>query len=220
MALIWLFGTDLARLSTWSETLDEAGHDHGILPLSALAASAQVPADLCLYDLGPRGDADASVLRDAMMAHGSAKFIALTARPHAAEGLGLLRAGVRGYANRLAGSKVVQAIVDAVLADEVWAGREVTEHLLQQALSTPAVQVAEGEQLLAELTPREAEVALAVAAGHSNKVIALDSGVSERTIKAQLNSIFRKTGVRNRVQLALALSRLQPNAAGHRISNA
>ncbi|MCB1801989.1 MAG: response regulator transcription factor [Gammaproteobacteria bacterium] len=220
MALIWLFGTDLARLSQWSATLDAAGHDHGILPLSALAASAKVSADLCLFDLGPRGDAEQSVLRDAVKAHGSSRFIALSARPHATEGLALLRAGVRGYANRLAAGKVIQAVVDAVLADEVWAGREVTEHLLQQALATPVAEIPEGEQLLAALTPREAEVALAVATGHSNKVIALDSGVSERTIKAQLNSIFRKTGVRNRVQLALALSHLQPNPAGHRISNA
>lgn len=220
MALIWLFGSDLTRLSHWSEALDAAAHDHGILPLSSLAANAQVPADLCLFDLGPRGDADSAVLTQAIDAHAASRFVALTARPHAAEGLALLRAGVRGYVNRLAGARVIEAVVDGVLGGDIWAGPEVTDHLLQQALSMPTDQAIAGEQVLAQLTPRETEVAMGVAAGHSNKVIALDSGVSERTIKAQLNSIFRKTGIRNRVQLALALAQIRPNAQGHRISNA
>ena len=45
-----------------------------------------------------------------------------------------------------------------------------------------------------------------VAAGQSNKMIAAEAGITERTVKTHLNNIFRKTGVRNRVQLALAVN--------------
>ena len=71
-----------------------------------------------------------------------------------------------------------------------------------------------------QLTAREAGIARQVAAGHSNKVIAADSGISERTVKAHLNSIFRKTGIRNRVQLALAVSQAISPARGlHAVSS-
>lgn len=68
------------------------------------------------------------------------------------------------------------------------------------------------------MTAREMEVAEQVAAGYSNKLIAAEAGITERTVKAHLNSIFRKTGIRNRVQLALAIS--QANEGSAHLSNA
>ncbi|MCB1790960.1 MAG: response regulator transcription factor [Gammaproteobacteria bacterium] len=221
MALIWLSGGDLGQLSRWSDVLHSLSHESGIVPRASLDGAAHVTADVCVYDLGQRGDADPTHLLHAVRHHASTRFIALTARPAPLEGLTLLRGGVRGYTNRLANPKVIEAVVDSVLTGEIWAGREVTDHLLQMALAQPSQQaVNAGEELLARLTPRETEVAMSVAAGRSNKAIAVDSGVSERTIKAQLNSIFRKTGVQNRVQLAIALSSLAATAKGQRLSSA
>ncbi|MCB1725768.1 MAG: response regulator transcription factor [Chromatiaceae bacterium] len=219
MALVWLFGPDLSRLAYWSDALHAAAHDAGIVPSSSLSANATVTADVCIYDLGPRRHADIGALLSAVEHHAGPRFVAMSARPDAEEGLALLRGGVRGYVNRMANARVLEAVVEDVVAGEIWAGREVTDHLLKLALSPSAAGPDGGEALLAQLTPREAEVALGVAAGHSNKVIASGHGVSERTVKAQLNSIFRKTGIRNRVQLALALSRNRPNP-GRRLSNA
>ncbi|RZV48239.1 MAG: response regulator transcription factor, partial [Pseudomonadales bacterium] len=94
---------------------------------------------------------------------------------------------------------------------------QVTDYLLKVALAEKTKASAPKESLLGQLTAREAGIAKQVAAGHSNKVIAADSGISERTVKAHLNSIFRKTGIRNRVQLALAVS--QANENPRRLSN-
>lgn len=52
-------------------------------------------------------------------------------------------------------------------------------------------------------TAREREVARLVSQGLGNRDIAKQMGVTEGTIKAYLYSIFRKTGVANRTQLAL-----------------
>lgn len=59
--------------------------------------------------------------------------------------------------------------------------------------------------LLASLTERETEVALAVAAGASNAQIAADLFVSLATVKTHVGHVYEKFGVENRVQLALVV---------------
>jgi DNA-binding NarL/FixJ family response regulator len=54
-----------------------------------------------------------------------------------------------------------------------------------------------------ELTPREVEVLRLVGEGLANKQIARRLGISERTVKAHLTSVFQSVGVTDRVQAAL-----------------
>ena len=58
---------------------------------------------------------------------------------------------------------------------------------------------------LRALSPRQREVAWAVARGLSNAQIASELGLTEGTVKAYLKDIFRNVGVSNRTQLALRL---------------
>lgn len=51
------------------------------------------------------------------------------------------------------------------------------------------------------LTPREREVASYVLQGRANKVIAIDLGISLRTVEAHRAKIFYKLGVRHAVEL-------------------
>ncbi|MFN8111375.1 MAG: response regulator transcription factor [Thermoleophilia bacterium] len=55
----------------------------------------------------------------------------------------------------------------------------------------------------AELTAREREVLGLVAHGLSNKLIARELQISERTVKAHLGSVFQRIGVTDRTQAAL-----------------
>lgn len=59
------------------------------------------------------------------------------------------------------------------------------------------------------LSAREIEVAAAIADGQSNKGVARRLAIAEPTVKAHMRTILRKTGVANRTQLALWLSRQQ-----------
>ena len=52
------------------------------------------------------------------------------------------------------------------------------------------------------LTARERDVIHPVAQGKSNKLIAMELGISMRTVEAHRARIFYKMGVRNAVQLA------------------
>jgi DNA-binding NarL/FixJ family response regulator len=60
------------------------------------------------------------------------------------------------------------------------------------------------------LTEREREVLLAVRSGLANKQIARSLGISERTVKAHLTSVFQRIGVGDRTQAALWAQRNLP----------
>lgn len=55
------------------------------------------------------------------------------------------------------------------------------------------------------LTAREREVIYPVAQGKPNKLIAMELGISRRTVEAHRARIFYKMGVKNAVELARAV---------------
>ena len=54
-----------------------------------------------------------------------------------------------------------------------------------------------------ELTPREVDITKLIIDGLSNKAIGEKLFISHHTVKANLENIFRKTGVSNRIMLAV-----------------
>jgi DNA-binding NarL/FixJ family response regulator len=53
------------------------------------------------------------------------------------------------------------------------------------------------------LTPRELDVVAALRLGNSNRAIARQLALAEDTVKHHLTSVFGKTGVRSRLELAV-----------------
>jgi len=78
---------------------------------------------------------------------------------------------------------------------------------VRRALSAEARHSAEAEQTaalqsrVAELTPREQEVFERVAQGQANKVIAIELGISERTVEIHRSQVMHKTGCRSLAEL-------------------
>jgi two-component system, NarL family, nitrate/nitrite response regulator NarL len=67
---------------------------------------------------------------------------------------------------------------------------------------------------MARLTPRQQQILRALLAGSTNREIASRLGLREQTIKNHLSVIYGKVGVRNRLELALRVSRSAPTEDG------
>ncbi|MCR9259281.1 MAG: response regulator transcription factor [Pseudomonadaceae bacterium] len=86
---------------------------------------------------------------------------------------------------------------------------------IQEALSRDAQhrdQAADSHQLksrIADLTPRELEVFQRVAKGQANKVIAIELGISERTVEIHRSNVMQKTSSRSLADLVRLLIKLE-----------
>lgn len=93
-------------------------------------------------------------------------------------------------------------------ADTVQAG--VTSGDVFKAVALPATAAT------AVMTERESQVAALVMQGASNKGIADELGITERTVKAHVGHLFDKFGTSSRVRLATALIRMEQAARERR----
>lgn len=78
--------------------------------------------------------------------------------------------------------------------------------------SRPATQ-----KLSGPLTPRQRQVLRGIFEGRTNKLIAIDIGVSESAVKATLQHLFRKTHVRTRAQLVRVVIEGSPSVPSSRM---
>ena len=132
--------------------------------------------------------------------------------PNETEGLALLRLGIHGYANTHMSVALLKKAVEVVGKGEIWLGRKLMQRLITDLADGRAASAISLRQLLHSLTPREQEIARWVSEGATNKRIARYLGVTERTVKSHLTTIFRKTGSKDRIQLALLLRQQPPMA--------
>lgn len=149
----------------------------------------------------------------------STKVLLLTDSPTEGEGVSALKMGVMGYCKREPDPSLMRKIVGTVLEGQVWVGRSVIHHLLEELAAGSDRQVKHSARghgnHLDHLTPREREVAYLVGAGASNKEIANRLNITEATVKAHLTPIFRKLKLTDRLQLALLVTESTRSADPH-----
>ncbi|MCG5532443.1 response regulator transcription factor [Halorhodospira sp. 9621] len=93
--------------------------------------------------------------------------------------------------------------VDAMLDGEIWLPRRALSAWIAAERCRPATAGVASGGVLDALTARERAVLHALAEGAPNKTIAHRLCVSVHTVKAQLNALYRKLRVANRVEAAI-----------------
>lgn len=137
-------------------------------------------------------------------------IVILSNLPSEAEGLNAFSAGASGYCNALAVPELLRQVAAVVEQGGLWIGQDLFKRLFS-AMSARSNQVAV-KKTLVELSPREAQVAQAVARGATNKEIARAMSITERTVKAHLSAIFEKLDVRDRLQLSLVVNGVESSS--------
>lgn len=114
-------------------------------------------------------------------------------------------AGARGYLDLTAAPDVVRQAVEVVTSGSIWAPRRLLSKLIDRLLKVPETSPATAG---VQLTSREQQVLELILMARSNREIAVQLGIEERTVKAYVGRLMRKTGADNRIKLSMsALSR-------------
>lgn len=159
----------------------------------AVELALQRKPDVVLMDLAmPDSDGiDATARLRARIP--TAQVVALTSFSDRARILGVLDAGATGYLLKDASPEELVAGIRAAARGESPLAPKAARTLLE-------AHVEKESELLRD---REREILALLAAGHPNKLIAHRLGITEKTVKSHLTSIYRQIGVTDRVQAAL-----------------
>jgi DNA-binding NarL/FixJ family response regulator len=161
----------------------------------------------------------ATQVQSARQQYPDAALVVLGDQPADEEALHCFALGARGYCNTHAVPELLQRVADVVLQGGLWIGETLMQRLLQGTARMPLPAPADAPQdWAALLTERERQVAAAVAEGASNKEIARQLGITERTVKAHTGAIFEKLGVRDRMQLSLVVHEIGRASCRERVS--
>ncbi len=115
----------------------------------------------------------------------------------------LIKAGARAYLNSKAGPRIVRQAVEVVTKGSIWAPRRLLSRLIDQLLGSTEA----GQSLAApNLTNRERQVLELILLARSNREIARQLGIEERTVHGHVGRLLRKTGAENRIDLLMLAS--------------
>lgn len=119
-----------------------------------------------------------------------------------------LKQGARGYFNQNTPMNKLQDALRLISNGEVWVERHVISTLIDEISHFPEVNEQQ-RRAAATLSPKELEVAKMVSHGATNKMIARNMDITERTVKAHLTTIFQKMGLPDRLSLAIVFRDLR-----------
>jgi DNA-binding NarL/FixJ family response regulator len=188
-----LFREGLSRLLVSEpdfETVGQCG-----TPAEALRVLAQSPVDIVLLDFDLEDDTGTRFISSAKAAGYRGKILMVTAGMSALDSSQAWSLGISGiFLKHNSPATLLQAI-RTVAAGDVWVDHKASPPALL-TVPKPA-----DHSSGPSLTPREQRVLRCVFEGLTNKEIAYQIGVSLSSVKATLQQLFEKTGVRTRSQL-------------------
>jgi two-component system response regulator DevR len=170
------------------------------------AVAGRTEPDVILLDPNVGGEAAISHLKEVQASSPRSKVLMLTgflddeANQRAAE------CGAMGLVLKIHAAATLLMAIRKVSQGEVWFDRALTAKLIREA-NTRRTDEREGDVLFSKLTDRELEIAMKIGEGLVNKDIALALGISEKTVRNCLTTIYEKLGVIGRLELALFLTK-------------
>lgn len=156
--------------------------------------------DVVLLDVHMPGGGGVEVIRRVARHRPAQRFLALSVSDTPEDVIAVIRAGARGYVTKtISGPDLADAVSRVRDGDAVFSPR-----LAGFVLDAFAGELAPArvDPELHQLTPREREVLQYIARGYLYKEIALELGISAKTVEAHVSAVLRKLQLSTRHQLS------------------
>jgi DNA-binding NarL/FixJ family response regulator len=191
-----LFRESLGRLFASEDDMEVVGQCATTADALALLRNSAVDLILLDFNLGTERGTD--LIAAVRRAEYSGKILMVTGAMDANDSLAALQAGAAGIFLKHNSPTALTQAIRMVAGGEAWLDKRIVQ--LLTARVPPEQPAAFGTPL----SRREEQVLQGVLQGSTNRKIATDLGISEGAVKAGIQQLFRKTGVRTRSQLVRA----------------
>jgi two-component system, NarL family, response regulator DevR len=165
----------------------------------AIAAAARYEPDIVVMDVRLPDGTGIEACREIRAARPETRVVMLTSYPDEEAVLSAIIAGASGYLLKQIRGRDLVAALESVGGGGSLLDPAVTEKVLQRVR-----QAASGgaDDELADLTAQERKILLLVAEGKTNKEIAEEIFLSDKTVKNYVSSILSKLNLQRRTQAA------------------
>jgi len=170
----------------------------------ALAATRRFVPDLVVMDVRLPDGSGIEACREIRSEYPEIKVVMLTSYPDEEAVLSAIIAGASGYLLKQVRGRDLVAALEAVGRGDSLLDPAVTERVLERVR-----RVASGSARddLADLTAQERKILMLVADGKTNKEIASEVFLSDKTVKNYVSSILAKLNLQRRAQAAAFVAR-------------
>jgi DNA-binding NarL/FixJ family response regulator len=193
-----IFRESLFRLLAAESGLQVVGHCATISEARNILSETLVHVVLLDYDLGE--EAGTMLLRYLNETSSNARALMLTAGMMASATLEALDAGAAGVVLKHSGTHQLLEAIDRVSKGEAWWDPGIVRTALSRA-KEDGDRDNDREVTAREITVRQRHVLRCILDGLTNKEIAVRLNSSETAVKASIQELFNKAGVRTRSQL-------------------
>jgi DNA-binding NarL/FixJ family response regulator len=159
----------------------------------ALELASSLRPDVVVLDISMPGDSGLRVAAELRLRYPETHVLILSMHDNTEYVLESLRAGAHGYLLKDTAATELRDAIRAVRRGESFFSPPIAGRLSAVVRGGPAEAPAGA---LGQLTPRERQVLIGVAKGHTNREIALQLGIGHRTVETHRESLMRKLGVR------------------------
>jgi two-component system response regulator DevR len=175
------------------EVVGQTGHGEEVVELVERSKP-----DVVLLDTRLPGISGVEVCRLLTRTHPGVAVVILTTYTDVELVQECLQAGARGYVVKDVERFALKESIRAVSRGEAVLAPQVAGQIIDRIRSLPPE-----ERRPAGLNASQVAILRLISRGHSNREIAADVHLSENTVKTHVQEIFRKLGVRNRVEAAI-----------------
>lgn len=157
----------------------------------ALELARSLSPDVAVLDISMPGVSGLHVTQELRRLSPDTRVLILSMHDNTEYVLESVRAGAHGYILKDTAATELRTAIHAVRGGESYFSPPIARRLTAVVRGTTAE-----EGLLGQLTARERQVLVGVAQGRTNREIAVELGISHRTVETHRESLMRKLGIR------------------------